>query len=89
MKLMGFQNEFIRSATAPDTLIAALSGPRGLGKTTLVAHLAHRFLTPGDQLHRPGGEAHIIAASMGQARRTTFKQLRGMIGDDPQFKIAE
>ena len=89
MKLMGFQREFIRAATAPDTLIAALSGPRGLGKTTLVAHLAHRFLTPGDQLHRPDGEAHIIAASMGQARRTTFKQLRGMIGDDPQFKIAE
>ena len=74
---------------SPGCRIAALSGPRGLGKTTLVADLARRFLTPGDPLHRPGGVAHVIAAGMAQAQRTTFRQLRGMIGDDPDYKITE
>ncbi len=86
---MPFQTRFLRRALAPGVDTAALSLPRGNGKSTLVAHLAQRFLTPGDPLHVAGAESHIIAASIGQARRTVFKQLRGMIGDDSEYRVAE
>ncbi len=89
LDLRPFQRRFVRSAFAPGITISGLSIPRGNGKSTLTAWLAKRYLTPGDSLHVPGAESHIIAASIGQARRTVFKQLRGMVGDDPAFKVAE
>ena len=89
MRLLPFQNEFLECAFAQGIRTSALSLPRGNGKSTLVAHLAARFLTPGDPLHVEGAESHIVAASIGQARRTVFKQLRGMVGDDPRYRVAE
>ena len=89
LDLRPFQRRFLRSALAPAITVSALSLPRGNGKSTLTAHLAKRFLTPGDPLNVPNSESHIIAASIGQARRTVFKQLRAMVGDDPAFKVAE
>ena len=46
-------------------------------------------MTPGDALFRPGTESHLIAASVGQARRTTFKLLRRYFEDRDEWVIAE
>ena len=48
--------------------MAALSIPRGNGKSWLAAHLLTRCLTPGDSLHVPGSEYLLCAASIEQAR---------------------
>ena len=66
--LRAFQKEFVRRALAPGVDIAALSIPRGNGKSWLAAHLLERCLTPGDELHVPGSEYLLCAASIEQAR---------------------
>ena len=78
-------------ALAPGVTTAALSLPRGNGKSTLVAWLARRALTPGDPLFVAGAESHVAAASIGQARRTTFRILRLMVESDGggAYRIAE
>ena len=68
MDLRPFQRRFIRAATAPGIDTAALSLPRGNGKSWLAGHLITRALTPGDPLHVPGGECVIVAASLEQGR---------------------
>ena len=47
---------------------AALSIPRGNGKSWLAAHVLTKCLTPGDRLHVPGSEYLLCAASIEQAR---------------------
>lgn len=89
LELRPFQKRFLSRALAPDVRTAALSLPRGNGKSTLVAWLAKRALTPGDPLHVPGAESHIVAASVGQSRRTVFKLLREYVDDDPAYRVAE
>ena len=79
LKLQPFQRRFLRSALAPGIRTAALSIPRGNGKSTLVAWLGARALTPGDPLFVPGAESHLVATSIGQARRATFKLLMEFI----------
>ena len=54
---------------------AALSLPRGNGKTHLAAHILARCLTPGDELHVPGAEYLLCAASIEQAR-LCFRPIR-------------
>lgn len=88
-ELRPFQRRFLRGALDPATDTAALSLPRGNGKSSLAAWLAARALTPGDSLCRPGTESHLIAASVGQARRTTFKLLRRYFEDRDDWVIAE
>ena len=68
VELRPFQRTFIRHATAPGIDTAALSLPRGNGKSWLAAHLLTRCLTPGDELHVPGSEYLLCAASIEQAR---------------------
>ena len=58
----------MRRALAPGVDTAALSLPRGNGKSWLAAHLLERALTPGDSLHTPGNEYLLCAASIEQAR---------------------
>ena len=92
LKLQPFQRRFLRSALAPGVRTSALSLPRGNGKSTLVAWLGCRALTPGDALFSGGAESHLVAASIGQARRTTFKLLREFIENGPRagdYKISE
>ena len=48
VELRPFQRTFIRHATAPGIDTAALSLPRGNGKSWLAAHLLTRCLTPGN-----------------------------------------
>ena len=66
--LRPFQRQFIKAATAPGIDTAALSIPRGNGKTWLAAHLLERGMTPGDSLHVKGAEYLLCAASIEQAR---------------------
>ena len=68
MKLRPFQREFIRGALAPGIDTAALSVPRGNGKSWLAARILTRCLTPGDPLHVAGAEYLLCAASLEQAR---------------------
>ena len=68
VELRPFQRTFIRHATAPGIDTAALSLPRGNGKSWLAAHLLTRCLRPGDSLHVPGSEYLLCAASIEQAR---------------------
>ena len=68
MKLRKFQEEFIRRAMAPGVDTAALSLPRGNGKSFLAGHLATRALTPGDDLFVDGKEVVQCAGSIEQAR---------------------
>ena len=53
-------------ASGTDT--AALSLPRGNGKSALAGHLVSRILTPDDKLFRRGTESVLCAASIEQAR---------------------
>ena len=66
--LRTFQKRFVKGALAPGIDVAALSIPRGNGKSWLAAHLLTRCLTPGDSLHVAGAEYLLCAASIEQAR---------------------
>ena len=68
MRLRPFQQRFVRAATGPGVHLAALSLPRGNGKSRLAAYLVERILTPGDPLFVPGTESVLCAASIEQAR---------------------
>ena len=81
--LRHFQRRFINAATAPGIDTAALSLPRGNGKSALAGHLIARILDPADRLFRPGTESVLCAASIEQARicfrfaRETLEPLGG------------
>ena len=68
LKLRPFQRKFLAQALAPDIDTAALSIPRGNGKSALAGDLVARILDPGDKLFRPGTESVLCAASLKQAR---------------------
>lgn len=68
LDLRPFQRAFLRGATAPGIDTAALSIPRGNGKSALAGHLVTRILTPTDPLFVPGTESVLCAASIEQAR---------------------
>ena len=69
---------------------ACCSLPRGNVKSSLEARLEARTLRPDDDMHVAGVENHIVAASIGQARRTVFRLLREELDEDVKtFKFAE
>ena len=76
--LRPFQREFVRRALSPKIDTAVLSIPRGNGKTWLAAHLLTRAMTPGDDLHVPGSEYLLCAASIEQAR-ACFRFVRAVL----------
>ena len=69
-----FQRRFLRRALASDVAIAALSVPRGEGKSLLAADLLAEAL-PGGRRYLAGGESILLAGSMNQAR-AVFRFLR-------------
>ena len=75
LELRPFQRRFLRNALAPGVDTAALSLPRGNGKSWLAARLLTRCLTVGDPLHVPGAEYLLCAGSIEQAR-LCFRFLR-------------
>ena len=80
MDLRPFQRTFIRAATSPGIDTAALSLPRGNGKSALAGFILSRILDPEDELFRPGTESVLCAASIEQARivfRFAAGDLRG------------
>ena len=68
MHLRPFQKKFLAAALSPDIDTAALSLPRGNGKSALAGHLVSRILDPADDLFRRGTESVLCAASIEQAR---------------------
>ena len=79
--LLPFQRRFLKEAFAPGIEIAALSLPRGNGKTTLLGYLATRAMTPGDELFVPGAQNVLIAGSIKQSR-PGFRLARAELGED-------
>ena len=88
IELRQFQRMFIRSATAPGVDTAALSLPRGNGKSALAGHLVARVLTLGDKLFRPGAESVLCAASIEQAR-IVFRFARAELSPKGGFRFMD
>ena len=87
-KLRTFQKRFIRGATAPGIDTAALSLPRGNGKSWLAGHLVARVLTPTDRLFRPGTESVLCAASIEQAR-IVFRFAREVLERTGEYRFLD
>ena len=68
MQLKPFQRAFLKGALAAGVSTAALSLPRGNGKSWLAGHLVARILDPADPLFRPGTESVLCASNVEQAR---------------------
>ena len=87
-ELRGFQKRFIRGALAPGIDVAALSVPRGNGKSWLAAHLLQRALTPRDELHVPGAEYLLCAGSIEQAR-LCFRFIRVQLEPSGEYRFLD
>ena len=87
-QLRGFQKQFIKGALAPGIDVAALSIPRGNGKSWLAADLLRRCLTPGDDLHVPGAEFLLCAGSIEQAR-LVFRSIRTALEDTGEYRFLD
>ena len=87
-KLRPFQRDFLRAALAPGVDTAALSLPRGTGKTWLASHILVRCLTPKDKLHVPGAEYLLCAASIEQAR-LCFRFIRTELEPTGEYRFLD
>ena len=87
-QLRTFQKQFVRRALAPGVDVAALSIPRGNGKSWLAAHLLERCLTPGDDLHVPGAEYLLCAASIEQAR-LCYRFIRAELEETGEYSFID
>ena len=88
IKLQRFQKRFLRRALAPKTRTAALSLPRGEGKSTLAAHILTRWLTPSDHLFEAGAEYLLCAASIEQARNV-YKPIREALEPTGEYRLVD
>ena len=86
--LRSFQKRFLSAALAPGVDSAALSLPRGNGKSTLAAHILTRCLTPGDPLNVPGAEYLLGAASIEQAR-LTYRPIRAWLEPTGDYRFLD
>ena len=88
VELRPFQRTFIRHATAPGIDTAALSLPRGNGKSWLAGHLLTRVMDPADELFRPGTESVLCAASIEQAR-IVFRFARSVLEPTGEYRFLD
>ena len=88
LDLRPFQRRFIRAATAPGIDTAALSLPRGNGKSALAGHILTRVMDPDDVLFRPGTESVLCAASIEQAR-IVFRFARADLEADSDYRFLD
>ena len=87
-QLLPFHKEFIRGAFAPGIEIAALSCPRGNGKTWLFSLLSQCSLVESGPLYVRGMETLMVSASLEQSR-VLVGFLRQVLGDDPDFSFID
>ena len=85
IELRKFQKKFVKNALAPGIDTAALSLPRGNGKSTLAADILEHALTPGDPQFRPGAEYILLAGSLEQAR-LCFRPLRAALEPTGEYR---
>ena len=85
--LRPFQRRFVAAALRPEIDTAALSMPRGNGKSWLAAHVLTRALTPGDPLHQGGAEYLLCAASIEQAR-LCFRFVRSALESTGAYRVS-
>ena len=88
LQLEPFQARFLKAATGPNVHLAALSLPRGNGKSRLAAYLVERILNPADPLFRPGTESMLVAASIEQAR-IVFRFARAELEPLGQYRFID
>ena len=87
-QLRPFQRRFLKGALAPGVDVAALSIPRGNGKSCLAAHILERALTPGDDLFVGGAEYVLLAGSLEQAR-LCFRFVRAALESDDDYRFLD
>ena len=85
--LAPFQRRFIRGAFRLGVHKAVLSGPRGLGKSSLSGELLAAALDPSGPLFVAGGESILLAGSLDQAR-AVFRFLRARC-DGEEFRYLD
>ena len=78
--LKPFQRRFVARVVAPGIRRAALSLPRGNGKSWLAGYLASEALRPGGALYRPGDENVLLSGSFDQARYV-YRFAKGLLGE--------
>ena len=80
MKLRPFQREFVAGVLRPGTKRAALSIPRGNGKSWLAGCLGADALAPGGALFEAGAENVLLSGSFDQARYV-FRFAKDFLGE--------
>ena len=85
--LLPFQSSFVAAICRKEhpVSIAALSTPRGNGKSWLAGALVARSLTPGDPLHEFGVENVLVAASRAQAS-IVLDFTRNLLADEVGYR---
>ena len=78
--LKPFQRRFVARVLSPGTRRAALSLPRGNGKSWLAGYLAAEALRPGGALFRAGDENVLLSGSFDQARYV-WRFAKGLLGE--------
>ena len=87
-KLRPFQRRFLSAALTPRVDTAALSIPRGNGKSWLAGAVLSRCMTPGDPLNVPGAEYLLCAASIEQAR-IVFRFVRDEVESTGEYRFLD
>ena len=87
-ELRPFQRRFLKAALAPFIDTAALSLPRGNGKSALAGHILEKCLSPGDDLHVAGSEYLLCAASIEQAR-IVFRFIRAALEPTGEYRFID
>ena len=86
--LLPSQRRFLRGALASGVRTAALSLPRGEGKSTLAAYILERCMTPGDQLFKEGAEYLLCAASIEGARHV-YRPIRAELEPTGEYTFLD
>ena len=81
LHLLPFQRRLVRAVEDDRYLTCALSGPRGLGKTTLAGWLCSRALTPGDPLYAGGGKEIVLFSGSIEQCRLVFRAALSFLED--------
>ena len=82
LAVQAFQRRFLRRAFSAGVSVAALSTPRGTGKTELTGRIGGLGVVAGSPIFRPGHEVVVFAGSMRQARHVFKAALRALPDPD-------